>query len=447
MTSEKETRPLLTTRRQFLTLLGAATTVAAAAPSAFADGRDWDDDDHDYGHDHGGGKPTAIARYVYVGTYTIDTPPGGSHTTSALGIYVYEMNPHSGDLKYVEVVPCDNPSFLALDPTKKFLYSVNELGPSGNLPGGKVSAYAINPLNGKLTFLNQVDTHGTYPCHVWVYPSGGYLFVANYGGTPDFPGNFILYTLNADGSINPTSPGDPGRFFQFPGNGTGPDPVRQEVSHGHMILTDPHVKHLVGVDLGMDMVHAWDFDDKAGTLSLGTVPYASVGAGAGPRHMVFHPGGKFAYVIDELASTVDAFTYDEVRAAFIWIQNHSTLPANTTFTRPSGVAIPSGTSTCSEIRIHPTGKWLYGANRGANVITMFAIDQKTGKLDLLGWADTQGKIPRGMTVDPSGTFLYVGNQDTDTIAVFRINRHTGELMGPMLINSPTPVDFEFGLPA
>ena len=443
MTTDKETPLFLTSRRQFLTLLGAASAVTAIAPRAFANGQDDD-------HDHDDGIPTAIAQYVYVGTYTIGTAPGGSKPTTALGIYVYKLHPYSGDLSFVEVMPCDNPSFLALDPTKKFLYAVNELGPvttTPPVPGGQVSAYSINPLTGKLTFINQVDSHGTYPCHVWVHPAGGWLFAANYGGTPDFPGSYICYKLNGNGSIVPTPTSDPNRFFKFPGNGTGPDPIRQEVSHGHMMLTDPHVKGVYGVDLGMDMVHAWTFDTTLGHLMPGTVPYASVGGGSGCRHMTFHPSGKFAYVINELASTVDAFDFDETRGAFIWIQDHSTLPKNTKFTRPSGVAIPSGTSTCSEIRIHPTGKWLYGANRGANVITMFAVNQKTGKLDLLGWADTKGKIPRGMNVDPSGTFLYVGNQDTDTIAVFRIDEHSGKLKGPMLINSPTPVDFEFGPPA
>jgi 6-phosphogluconolactonase len=174
MTSEKETGalPVQTTRRQFLTLLGAAAGAATLAPAnrAFAQAKP---------------PSSAIAQYVYVGTYTIGTPPGGSHTTNATGIYVYKMDPFKGDLSFVEVVPTDNPSFLAIDPTKKYLYSVNELGPdaSGTTPLGKVSAYRINAITGKLTFLNQVDTHGTYPCHVWVYPGGGYLFAANYGGT------------------------------------------------------------------------------------------------------------------------------------------------------------------------------------------------------------------------------------------------------------------------
>jgi len=437
MTTDNETTPLQTSRRQFLTLLGAASAVTAMSPRAFAAPA----------RVPPGGRTNPIAQYVYVGTYTIGTAPGGSQPTTAVGIYVFKLNPASGYLDFIEVVPCDNPSFLALDPSKKFLYSVNELGPNGNLPGGQVSAYAIDPGTGKLTLLNQVPSHGTFPCHVWVYPGGGWLFAANYGGTPQFPGSYICYPLNSDGSIVPTDTSNSFRFFQFPGNGTGPDPTRQEVSHGHMMLTDPDVNHVFGVDLGMDMVHVWDFDPTHGQLTPGTVPYATVAGSAGCRHMTFHPSGKFAYVINEMASTVDAFEFDPVRGAFINVQTISTLPKNTPYTRPSGTAIPSGTSTCSEIRMHPTGYWLYGANRGANVITMFAIDQTTGQLSVLGWADPQGKIPRGMNLDPSGTFLYVGNQDTNTIALFRINRNNGKLTGPSLIDSPTPVDFEFGLPA
>jgi len=440
MTTPKETNGPLrnqATRRQFLTLLGATAGAATLAPATRVLAQ---------------AKPpsSAISQYVYVGTYTIGIPPGGSHPTQATGIYVYKMNPFNGDLTFIQVMTTDNPSFLAIDPTKKFLYCVNELGPdaSGTNPLGTVSAFSINPSTGMLTPIGSpVPTHGTFPCHVWVYPKGGYLFAANYGGTPAFPGSYIVYSLNADGSINPTPTSDPTRFIKFPGNGTGPDPIRQEVSHAHMILTDPHVKHVFGVDLGMDMVQAWDFDDAAGALTPGTVPYASVGAGSGCRHMTFHPSGKYAYVINELASTVDAFAFDEDRGAFIWLQNSSTLPKNTPFTRPSGVSIPTGTSTCSEIRMHPTGQWLYGANRGANVISVFDIDPDTGKLLPKGWVDTRGKIPRGMNVDPSGTFLYVGNQDTDTIAVFGINRGNGRLQGPIMVNSFTPVDFEFGPPA
>ncbi len=428
----KDALPFHTTRRQFLTLLGAAAGAAAVGPATLARAQ---------------AKPpsSAIARYVYVGTYTIGTPPGGSHTTSAVGIYVYKMDPFKGGLTSVQVVPADNPSFLAIDPQQKNLYCVNELGPdaSGTAALGRVSAFAIDQGTGRLTFLNDALTKGTFPAHVWVHPDGGYLFAANYGGTVKFPGSFVVYRLHSDGSIDTMT-----QLFPEEGNGTGPDPVRQEVGHAHMILTDPSVKHVFGVDLGMDLVKAWDFDQGQGKLTPGTVPYASVGAGSGCRHMTFHPDGKFAYVINELSSTVNAHSFDPDRGAFIWLETLSTLPKNTKFTRPVGVSIPPGTNTCSEIRIHPTGNFLYGANRGANTIAVFDVDQTTGKLDPKGWVDTEGKIPRGFNIDPSGTFMYVGNQDSDTIAVFGINRGNGRLEGPLdLIPSPTPVDFEFGPPA
>ena len=417
------------TRRQFLQLLGAAAGAAAVAPATLARAQ-------------ANPPSSAKARYVYVGTYTIDIPPGGSHPTNAVGIYVYKMDAPNGRLTFVQAMPTDNPSFLAIDPQQAYLYCVNELGPDAGetTPLGRVSAYSINQSDGTLRLINTAPTNGTYPCHVWVHPKGGYLFAANYGGTVKFPGSFAVFKLNSDGSIGAMT-----QLIREEGNGTGPDPVREEVGHAHMILTDPSGDHVFGVDLGMDMVKAWDFDQVNGKLTPATVPSASVGVGSGCRHMTFHPGGKFAYVINELSSTVNAHSFDPNRGAFIWLQTVSTLPKNTQFTRPVGVEIPPHTSTCSEIRIHPTGHWLYGANRGANVISVFAVDQTTGKLTPQGWVQTQGKIPRGMNIDPSGTFMYVGNQDSDTIAVFGIDPWDGDLQGPLdLIPSPTPVDFEFG---
>jgi 6-phosphogluconolactonase len=424
------------TRRQSLTFLGAMAGVAALGPTTLARAQ---------------AKPpsSAIARYVYVGTYTIGIPPGGTHTTRAVGIYVFKMDPFKGGLTFIQAVAADSPSFLAIDPQHKYLYSVNELGTdaSGTMALGRVSAYAINPSSGMLTFLNTADTQGIFPAHLSVHPAGGYLFVANYGGISSahvkFPGSFPVFKLNGNGSIGTMT-----QLFPEEGNGTGPDPVRQEVGHAHMILADPSAKHIFGVDLGMDEVKAWDFDRVLGKLTPGPIHFAAVGAGSGCRHMVFHPEGKFAYVINELSSTVNAHTFDPERGAFIWVQTVSTLPKNTKFTRPVGVSIPPGTNTCSEIRIHPSGNFLYGANRGDNSIAVFDVDQTTGKLDPKGWVDTEGKIPRGFDIDPSGTFMYVGNQDSDTIAVFGINRGNGRLEGPLdLIPSPTPVDFEFGPPA
>jgi len=419
-----QTRTPQTTRRQFLSLLGAATTVAAIAPAGFADGRDWDDDDRD--HDHGGGGPSkAVARYVYVGTYTApNVAPGGIVPSTALGIYVFKMDPRDGGLDFVQVVDTPNPSFLALDPTKTFLYSTNELGP-GQIPAGngRFSAWAINPANGTLTFLNEVSSDGTYPAHLSVHPSGKYLLGSNYG-----TGNFPIYRILADGKIG-TKTDD----FPDEGNGTGPNPARQEGPHAHMILTDPSKGHVFGVDLGADKVMAWTLNLGTGTLSPNTVPYAGVASGSGCRHMAFHPSQNVAYVINELVSSIDAFAFDPTRGAFIWLQTISTLPPRFT-----------GTSTTAEIRVHPSGKWVYGTNRGHNTVAIFAVDEQTGKLSVVGWESTRGAIPRGMNIDPSGTFLYAGNQNSDSIAVFRVNHANGKLALSELVHTPVPVDIEFG---
>ena len=399
------------TRRQFLPLLGATAAAAAVRPAALAAAQSRTL------------SSRPIARFVYVGTYTFpNTAPGGTQQSTALGIYVYRMDPADGGLTSVEVVPTDNPSFLAIDPALKRLYSTNENGIVNGQPAGRVSAWAIKG-NGKLNFLNTELTDGTFPAHLSVHPSGKYLLGSNYG-----TGNFPIYRLRADGSIGAMTD-----TFQDEGDGTGPNPARQEGPHAHMIITDPGANHVFGVDLGADRVMAWNLDLATGKLSPNTVPHASVASGSGCRHMAFHPTSKFAYVIDELVSSITAFSYDPTRGAFIWIQTVSTLPPDFT-----------GTSTCAEIRVHPNGQWVYGTNRGHNSVAMFAINPDTGMLSVLGWESTQGQIPRGMNIDPSGTFLYAANQNSNTIVVFRFRSNgtlepTGEV-----IESPTPVDIEFG---
>jgi len=386
----------------------------------------------------------AGSRYVYVGTYTAPNfAPGGKVPSTAQGIYVFKMEERGG-LTPVQVVEAENPSFLAVDPTMNYLYCVNELGADKDgKPLGRVSAYKIDRSSGTLIFINTQLTYGTWPCHIWVHPSGKYLFAANYGS-----GNFPVYPILDDGSIGPMTD-----FIQDAGNGTGPDQVRQEGPHAHMILTNPGAQHVFGVDLGADQVMVWNFDLASGKLSPGTVPYANVASGGGCRHMDFHPSDKFTYVLNELSSSIDVFDFDPIRGSFIWIQTISTLPEGGKHVRPkfdptSPGKVPTGTSTTAEIRVHPSGNWVYGTNRGMNTVAMFRVDPKSGKLTSTGWASTKGEIPRGMNIDPSGTFLYVGNQNSDSILVFRIDPRDGHLEGPLAtINSPVPVDFAFGPPA
>ena len=395
------------TRRQFLPLLG-ATAVAAATPSVVRAAP-------------GGvpGRPSvASARFVYVGTYTAPgVPPGGTHPSVAVGIYVFKLDPSDGGLTPLQIVPASNPSFVALDPNQTHLYSVNEDDP------GRVSAYAINSANGGLTFLNSALANGQFTTHINVHPSGQYFYAANYG-----TGNFPVFRILANGSIGPRTD-----TFQSVGNGTGPNPARQEGPHAHQILTDVGGGHVFGVDLGADKVNALNLDLLTGLFSPNTVPFVPVASGSGPRHMAFHPDGKHAYVLDELASSITVFDYDPVRGAFIWKQTLSTLPDNFT-----------GTNTTAEIRVHPTGQFVYNTNRGHNSVTMYSVDTATGELDVIGWESTRGEWPRGMNIDPSGTFLYAANQNTDTIAVFRIQPSNGKLKFSTIVNTPTPVDVEFG---
>ena len=220
--------------------------------------------------------------------------------------------------------------------------------------------------------------------------------------------------------------------FASEGNGTGPNPDRQEGPHAHQILTDLDAQHVFGVDLGADKVNVLNLDLGTGRLTPNTVPFAPVASGSGPRHMAFHPDRQHAYVLDELVSSITAFAYDPIRGALIWLQTISTLPERF-----------NGSNTTAEIRIHPSGRFLYNTNRGHNSITMYEIDPDTGKLEVIGWQSTRGEWPRGMNIDPSGTFLYAANQNTDTIAVFRI-KSNGQLNGTKLIRTPTPVDVEFG---
>jgi 6-phosphogluconolactonase len=381
------------------------------------------------------------ARFVYVGTYSAPNfAPGGKVTSTAEGIYVYKME-KNGNLLPIQVVKADNPSFVTVDPTMNYLYSVNELGSDNEgKPLGRVSSYKIDQASGKLSLINSELTNGTWPCHCHVHFSGKFLLAANYGS-----GNFPVYPINEDGSIGKMTD-----LMQSSGNGTGPDQARQGGPHAHMILNNPGGQHVFGVDLGADKVLSWDLDMASGKLIPSTVPFANTASGGGPRHMDFHPNDQFAYILNELSSTIDVFSFDPIRGSFSWVQNVSTLPSDTKYVRPifdptNPGKVPTGTNTTAEIRIHPSGKWLYSTNRGMNSIAMFEVNPILGKLVATGWVSTQGDIPRGMSMDPSGSFLLVGNQNSDTILVFSINSQNGDLAKPLhQINSPVPVDFAFG---
>lgn len=353
---------------------------------------------------------------VYVGTYT-----GGP----SKGIYRAELNLEKGTLSNVVLTAeTPNPSFLAIHPKGDRLYSVNETGDFQGSRSGSVTAFAIDAKSGDLRLLNQQSSRGGAPCHIVTDRAGNHLLVANYTG-----GNVAALPILKDGSLGPAS-----GFVQHAG--TSVNPRRQEAPHAHSINLDRDGKLAVAADLGLDRLLLYRFDGKVGTLAPADPPYAAVAPGSGPRHFAFHPNGKFAYVINEMLLTVTAFTYSNKPGVGLKeIQTISTLP--------DGVSNSGGYST-AEVQVHPTGRFLYGSNRGHHTIACFKIDSKTGRLTLVGHTSTQGKTPRNFGIDPSGRYLIAANQDSDTLVLFRIDEKSGVLTqvgNPIACPRPVCVKF------
>ncbi len=357
--------------------------------------------------------PTAAAEVekvrVYVGTYT---------GAKSKGIYLFDLDPASGKLTPQGLVAeTVNPSFLAIHPNRKFLYAVGEIGDFSGKKTGAVGAFAIDQATGKLTALNQQPSGGAGPCHLVVDRDGKNVLVANYGG-----GSVASLPIGEDGKL-----AEPASVIQHKGSSV--NPKRQEAPHAHSINLDAANRFAVAADLGLDKVLVYRFDSKSGKLTANDPPAAAVAAGAGPRHFAFHPSGRYAYVINEILCTVTAFSYDAERGVLTEQQTISTLPHEV---RP-------GYST-AEVQVHPSGKFLYGSNRGHDSIAVFQIVEANGTLKRIENEPTQGKTPRNFGIDPTGTFLLACNQASDTIVVFRINPKTGEL-DPTghSVEAPTPV--------
>ncbi|MDQ6674678.1 MAG: lactonase family protein [Chloroflexota bacterium] len=400
-------------------LVGAAALAAFVGPGL---GRAQEATGGDDQHDDGQSAPS---RFVYVGTYTApNTAPGGSQPSTAKGIYVFKMNGRNGRLRLVQVFDIENPSWVTVDANASHLYATSEVSTwKGATNTGGVTAFAIDSATGMITRIDDQPTRGAIPAHVIVDPSGKYALVANYVGA-----NWSVLPIRPDGGLDPATD-------VFGVTGHGPNLARQEAPHPHQTLFDPAGKYVFGPDLGTDNVWSWTFDAHMGKLVPNpNLDHAQVASGSGPRHLSFHPSGKFVYVVDEMASSITAFTYDAARGTFTWLQTVSTLPANFT-----------ATSTTAEIIVHPSGKFVYASNRGHNSIVGFRIDQATGKLSLIGWTSTRGAIPRGFNIDPSGRLMLVGNQNSNSVVPFRINLSSGNLQFTGgVTNTPVPVSFAFG---
>ncbi|MCB1097297.1 MAG: lactonase family protein [Verrucomicrobiae bacterium] len=352
---------------------------------------------------------------VYIGTYT----GGGSE-----GIYVFRMNPKNGKLRNRQLAAkSEQPSFLALSPDKKFLYAANETSEwKGERGTGGVTSFAIDSETGKLTELNSQPSGGGAPCHLIVDPSGKNVLTANYSG-----GNVSVFPVAADGSL-----GSATGFMQHTGKGANPN--RQGEPHAHSINLDPSAKFAFVADLGIDRLMSYRFDARAGTLSPNETPSAKVADGSGPRHFAFHPDGKTAYVINEMAMSVKAFRYDSVRGVLTEYQTISTL---------GGEAISDGQST-AHVEVHPSGKFLYGSNRGHDTIVVYAIHPQTGELTYVENQSILGKTPRNFGISPDGQFLIAANQNSNDLVVFSIDQETGALEPTgTRVECPNPVCVKF----
>ena len=354
--------------------------------------------------------PIEVDEYlVYVGTYT---------TGASEGIYIYKLNLSSGTLRHIGTTGgVVNPSFLALHPEKPYLYAVNEVDNFAETSGGGLSAFEIDRATGTLSLLNTQPTHGGSPCYVTVDRSGRYALVANYMG-----GNVAMIPINEDGKLVAAT--DVKQHF-----GSSINQLRQAEPHAHAIVVDPTNRYALATDLGTDQIMVYKLDIDTGTLISNDVPAVSVHAGAGPRHLAFSPNGKFVYVIQELDSTISVFSYDEDHATLKRLQEVSTLPHDF-----------SGPNSCADIHISPSGRFLYGSNRGHDSIVIFAVEENTGRLTYTGLESTQGKTPRNFAIDPTGTLLLAANQQSNTIVTFWIDPDTGSLIPTGHITQvPTPV--------
>jgi 6-phosphogluconolactonase len=314
-----------------------------------------------------------------------------------------------------------NPSYLAFHPQQKFMYAVNELKTFEGKQSGTVSAFAVDPLSGRLDYLNRKLTHGTDPCHVAVDKRGSTVFVANF-----MSGSVCALPIQADGSL-----GDAAAVIQHQGNSV--DPKRQAGPHAHSTVLDPQDRFAFVSDLGLDRVMCYRLDLAHRSMKPNEIPWLQLKPGAGPRHLAFHPDGQYAYVINELDSTVATAVYDRDQGSFQVVQTLTTLPPEF-----------SGVSTCADIKVSPSGDFVFASNRGHDSLAVFKVDRRTGKLTAVGHQSTGGKTPRSFGIDPTGSYLLVANQSSDCIVTFRIDESRGKLV-PVgsVTNVPTPTCVTF----
>lgn len=358
-------------------------------------------------------SPTTTKSRLYIGTFDAG---------DRQGIYQAELDLETGKLQLNGLAgEAKNVLFLALHPSRQYLYATCEVDEYDSSKEGALASFKIDAVTGNLTKLNHRSSTGALPCHVSIDREGKHALVANYLG-----GNAAVLPIDVDGKLGPA-------ISTIQHQGSSIHKVRQTGPHPHSINLDAANRFAFVADAGIDEICAYRFDTAAGTLAANDPPAFKTTPGAAPRHLAFHPNGNWAYVINELNSTVTAMRYDAARGVLETIHTVSTLPTEH--------AVENLTA---EIIVHPTGKFLYGSNRGHDSIAIFAIDQNTGRLTPLCQHPAGGRTPCGFAIDPTARFLLSAHQDSDSIVVHQIDPVTGKLTRTShQIKVPKPLCIKF----
>lgn len=336
------------------------------------------------------------AMRVYFGTYT---------GAKSQGIYVSSFDAETGELGDPQLAAATpSPSYLALHPTGKFLYAVNEVGEFRGQKSGSVTAFAVDPNTGALAKLNEQPSHGAAPCHLVVDATGRWVLLANYTG-----GNVASLPIGEDGALKTEN------HSVVRHEGWSVNPERQDKPHAHSINLDASNRFAIAADLGIDKLLIYKFDAKTGKLEPGIPSAARLPAGSGPRHFAFRPNQRNAYVINEMLSTLTVFRWSAKSGELEPLQNVRTLPEGS-----------DAWNSTAHVEVHPSGQFVYGSNRGHDSIVVFSAGRR-GELTLVEHESTQGKTPRNFGIDPTGRWLLAANQGSDSVVVFRVDAKTGAL--------------------
>jgi len=350
--------------------------------------------------------------FVYIGTYTRMT---------SKGVYGFRFNASTGAMTSMGLMAeIPSPSFMAAHPNGRFLYTANERE-YNEVMGNKVSTFSIDPRSGRLALLKRTPSGGDGPAHVVADPTGRAVIVGNYRG-----GNVAVLPIQPDGTLGNATSVD--QHY-----GKGANPTRQTEPHAHGVAISPDNTHVLVAEHGIDQVMSYRFDATRGTLTAATPPSIKVTPGQAPRHVVFHPNGRTAYVVNELNGTLSTFAFSGADGTLSELQ--------TVRTTPEGF---SGANTPAEVVIDKAGQFLYASNRGPDNIAVFAIDQANGRVSLVENVPTGGKTPRNIALDPTGSFMFAGNQASNNLVVFRVDAKSGRLTSTgQVFDVPEPTSIVF----